>query len=224
MKRFNFAIFLIYFLAETSFSNAAILFESGTLGTTGVRWQDAIDGLVPGSSVSNAVFNGVRFEVSQAVLVTEIGGHFFSPSGGSFFGAVVALDDEDDLPNSQDLSTQDVIDKALLGFPTDSAEVFGEFNHVLEPGWYALVFGSGLFEATGFGGMVLNNPDIGSPTYIARQIGPGWFNLSDVSDAFEFVDFRFVVLGNIIPEPASLGILLIGLLCFVLRQANPTRK
>lgn len=111
------------------------------------------------------------------------------------------MDTENDFPNSTDLSTPDVLGAALLAFPVASAEAFGELNVRLDPGWYALAFGSGEFGASGFGGMVLNNPDIGNPPYIARQPSVGWFNLADISDAIRFDDFRFVVRGNLVPEP-----------------------
>ena len=194
-----------------------ILFESGALGPTGVTWQEGLDGEVQGSSVSDQVFSGVRFELTQPILTTEIGGHFFSPNGGEFFGAIVALDDENDFPNSEDLSTSDVLGVTSLVFPVDSAEAFGDINLSLDPGWYALAYGSGLFGVDGEGGMVLNNPDIGNPTYLARQLSPGWFNLSDLSDAKDFVDFRFVIKGTIIPEPASVSLVVAGLLCFRFR-------
>jgi len=218
MKRI--ALFVILFFALTatlpqSPAVADILFESGTLGPTGISWQDALDGLVGGSSVSNTVFSGVRFELTQRVAITEISGHVFSPAGGDFFGAIVALDDSDDFPNSGNLSTPDVLGHTLLEFPIASAEAFGNLSFPLDPGWYALVLGSGLFGATGNGGMILNNPDIGNPSYIAFQplSGVPWIEISQV-----FKDFRFVVYGNIIPEPSSVMLALIAfLLSFIHR-------
>ena len=200
--------------------SADTIFESGTLGPTGVTWQQALAGEVPGSSVDTQVFSGVRFELTRPVLTTEIGGHFFSPAGGDFIGAIVGLDDGNDFPNSEDLSTSDVFDTTLMTFPTDSQEVFGDLVLALDPGWYALVFASGLFAANGNGGMVLNNPDIGSPTYIARQPGPGWFNLSDLSDAKDFVDFRFVIKGTIVPEPSALRCWLLVACPFILCRGS----
>lgn len=191
---------------------AATIFESGTLGQTVISWQDSLDGLVAGSSVDAGVFSGVRFELMQPVVTTEIGGHFFSPSGGDFFGAIIQLGDESDFPNSEDLSTPDVLGTTLMTFPVASAEVFGDLNLSLDPGWYALVFSSGRFGASGNGGMVLNNPDIGIPSYIARQPGPGWFNLADISDAFKFVDFRFVVQGRVVPEPSAIALAVMAIL------------
>jgi hypothetical protein len=99
-----------------------------------------------------------------------------------------------------------VLGAALLTFPNPSAEVFGELSLPLDPGWYALVFGSGQFGTTGNGAAPMNNPDIGDPVYIGWQPGAGWLNLTDLSDIFK--DQRFVVLGTIVPEPHAVVLLL----------------
>jgi hypothetical protein len=142
---------------------ASIIFESGTLGTTGLSL-----GEVPSANVSNYVLNGVRFQVTKPVATTKIGGHFVGAPGenGRLFGAIVSLDSASDFPDSGNLSTVDVLGSTLIEFPYPSSEVFGNLAVTLDPGWYAVVFGSGLFGATGFGAMPLNNPDIGTPTYI----------------------------------------------------------
>ena len=195
-------------------ANAATIFESGTLGPVGVTWQSAINGEVQGSSVSPNVFSGVRFELASPTRITQVGGHMFSPNGGDFFGAIVALDNGNDFPDAGDLSTPDVLGTTLLDFPIDSEEVIGDLSLSLEPGWYALVFGSGLFEATGAGGMPLNNPGIGLPEYIAYQRNAGWGNLLNPI----FRNFRFVVRGTVVPEPSSIVLLLTGL--FFLLKSN----
>jgi hypothetical protein len=210
-------------LSGTNHSTAAIIFESGTLGATGVTWSDLTSGAVPGTNIKDVVFTGVRFQLNQPVLTTQIGGHFVAQESGTFFGAIVELDDENDFPDSSDLTTSDVLGHTLLTFPVSSDEVFGDLNLSLDQGWYALVFGSGLFEATTNGGAVRNGTDIGEPIYIAFQPGSGWFNLFDLSDAVKFVNHRFVVLGNVIPEPTSLGLVMIATLCCVLRRTQFTR-
>lgn len=149
-----------------------ILFESGSLGQTGLTWADVLAGTVGGTNVRSVVFSGVRFELQQPVVTTRIGGHFLQRPGedpegdGTFFGAIVALDDESDFPDSGDLSTADVVGSTLLTFPDPSAEVYGNLSVRLDPGWHALVFGSGLFDATAGGAALRNNPDFGDPSYI----------------------------------------------------------
>ncbi|GAG52912.1 unnamed protein product, partial [marine sediment metagenome] len=191
-------------------ARADVLFESGILGPTGMTWDDLLAGNVGGTNISSVVFTGVRFQLQQPAVTTQIGGHFLGRSGSnpigddSFFGAIVSLTDENDFPDSGNLTTPDVLGHTLLGFPSRSAEVFGELNIHLNPGWYGLIFGGGLFGATAEGVALRNNPDIGGPSYIAHQPGAGWFDLSDLSDAIKFVDHRFVVLGNSVPEPSTL--------------------
>jgi len=121
----------------------------------------------------------------------------------------VRLDSATDFPDSGDLSTADVAGQTLLSFPTTSAEVFGDLELSLAPRWYALVFGSGLFGTIGQGGVVANNPDIGSPTYIGYQADPGWFDISAPNGPFH--NFRFVIEGNVVPEPNSVISVLVGI-------------
>jgi hypothetical protein len=196
-------------------TSAATIFESGTLGPTGIP-----RGVVPGANISGVVFNGVRFELTDPVVTTQVGGHFVGSPGttDTFFGAIVELDDENDFPDSGDLSTPDVLGSAILAFPAPSTEVFGNLALSLEPGWYALVFGSGVFGAVGDGAMLLNNPDIGDPTYIGFQPGHGWFNLADLSDTFRFIDYRFIVQGQVVPEPSAFILVILAVVIALLTQ------
>lgn len=195
---------------------AEILFESGMLGPTGVTWDDIVAETVGGTNVRSVVFTGVRFELHEPVITTQIGGHFLqhpggNPNGdGSFFGAIVALDDENDFPDTGDLSTPDVVGATLLTFPNPSDEVLGDLSLQLDSGWYALVFGSGLFGATAEGVAIRNNPDIGDPSYIGWQFGSGWLNITELSTIF--VDHRFVLIGRVVPEPAAALMFMCGIL------------
>lgn len=204
-------------------SRAAILYESGTLGPTGI---DLSYGEVPGTFVKDTVFTGVKFRVERPVQTTYVGGHFASVDGGgfgyggTFFGSLIRLEDADDYPDSGDLSTPDVLGTTILTFPGLSAEVFGVIEVHLAPGWYALVFGSHLFGANGHGGAPRNNPDVGNPTYIGWQPGSGWFDLTGLSTIF--VDHRFIVLGDVVPEPTSA--VMVFLIAFSLFHRNTARS
>lgn len=194
-----------------TYVSAEIIFESGTLGPTGIAYGDLGGGTEPGSSgVTPDVFSEVRFQLSQTVKTTGVGGHFVDDTrtDNTFFGAIVELENGTDFPDSGDLSTSDLVAATLLTLPHPSAEVFGDLDVVLEPGWYALVFGSGLFGATGSGAAVLNNPDIGSPSYIAHQTGSGWLELSTLPGPFH--NYRLVVEGKAIPEPDSVAAIVIA--------------
>jgi hypothetical protein len=124
------------------------------------------------------------------------------------------LGDEDDFPDSLDFSTPDLLGSTLLTFPVSSDEVFGNLTLSLEPGWYALVFGSGLFGAIGDGATVRNGTDISNPRYIGLQpfSGFGWFNRSTT------LNRRFVVLGEIVPEPTTVLLGSMALMLLILPQ------
>lgn len=208
------SFFAFLFNANAIVAHAAVIFESGTLGTTGIPYSGLGGGTAPtGSAVSPDVFSGVRFQVSQTVVTTRIGGHFVhdTRASSSFFGAIVQLDSSGDFPNSINLSTPDVVATSLLTFPNQSAETFGNLGAVLPAGWYALVFGSGQFGATGSGAAVLNNPDIGTPSYIARVPGSGWINVSTLPGPFQ--NYRLVIEGDVIPEPTTLVAAMLGICC-----------
>ncbi|QDT69834.1 hypothetical protein MalM25_27760 [Planctomycetes bacterium MalM25] len=181
-----------------------VLYQSATLGTTGITEFSPEN---PGNNVGRFNFTGGRFELTQPVITSRIGGHFFVSRGaGNFFGALVALTGPNDFPDSSDLSTPDVLGNTLLTFPDPSDEVFGELELALDPGWYGVVFGSGLFGATGAGGAVRNNadlPDGGLIGWSASVTGDGWFDLvPGVSPTQQ----RVVVRGFQVPEPTSFGI------------------
>ena len=190
-------VFLSAVLLSPALATAATIFESATLGPTGIP-----QGSVPATNVNTHVYTGVRFQLTQPVLTTKIGGHFVDRQNGNFFGAIVALDDEDDFPDSGDLSTADVLGHTELTFPVPSAEVFGDINLALEPGWYALVFGSGLFGASGDGAAPSNNLGIGAPDFIGYQTGFGWGS--------RLAGRRFAIKGTIVPEPTMLILVILA--------------
>jgi len=206
MNRFFFLLIAGALIAGVNSVRAATIFESGTLGPTGLLFDDLLSGSIPSSSVVEETFVGVRFHLEKPALVSEVGGHFVSLRSETFFGVIVELTDENDFPDSDTLSTPDVLGTAELTFPVSSGETFGDLNVSLDAGWYALVFGSGLFDAIGRGGAPANNPDIGSPEYIGFQPGFGWVSIGNV-----FFDFRFVVNGQLVPEPSAIALATLAL-------------
>jgi hypothetical protein len=203
------------------FAPAEIIYESGSLGPTGIPWSDLTDDIVEGININRSVFAGVRFRLDRPVITAEVGGHFTGPSDSTFFGSIVRLESESDFPNTSELSSPDVLGHTLLRFPVPSAEVFGNLSVSLDPGWYALVFGSGLFGATGIGGALENNSDFSDPAYIAFGPNLQWHNLDTLPVAFE--NHRFVIKGDIVPEPGfALGVL--ALLRLLLCRAAGRRR
>ncbi len=205
----NIACFALLSLSS-SILQGATLFESAAIGTIGIKTEDLYSQAIKGLNIGHRLFSGVRFHVNSPAEVENVGGHFvaFEP-GNSLFAAIVSLDEETDFPNSFELLSSDVLGITLIDLPQQSAEVFGELSLQLSPGWYALVFGSELFGATGGGGAVLNGQDIGMPSYItASENIPGirWKEHSS-----NFRNMRFVVNGFQIPEPTSLSLVFVAI-------------
>lgn len=213
LVRQGYAIALVVLVAVVTLpaspADATTIFESGTLGPTGLP-----QGSVAATNVTPAVFVGVRFQLTQPVVTTQVGGHFVDLSNGTFFGAIVELDDENDFPDSGDLSSTDVLGSTVLTFPVPSDEVFGNLGLSLDPGWYALVFGSGLFGANGDGAAVRNGTDIGDPKYIAFQPASafGWINITSLPN------HRFVIKGQVVPEPSASVFTAMAALLFLFRR------
>lgn len=189
-------------------SYAAVLYESAALGETGVLPSQGHSGEVPGLNVGGGGIRGARFYLEHVSLVTGVGGHFVrnweSPENDRLFGAIVSLSGPRDYPDSENLSTDDVLADTYIKLPATSADVRGPMNLLLQPGWYAIVFGSYydgeyLFGAGGLGAMPRNNADVGDPSYIfASRNTPGWAELYS-----NFRDVRYVVRGFVIPEPSA---------------------
>jgi hypothetical protein len=186
---------------------------------TGITKQQVQSQEVFGTNVNDESFMGTRFRVDQTWITNRIGGHFVGgPGEESFFGAIVSLTSSTDVPDSDDLSTLDVLGVAKMLFPAPSAEIFGDISVMLRPGWYAVVFGSGRFGATGKGAAVFNGVDIADPAYIAWG-SEGWFNPPDFFD-----NHRFVVEGTVVPEPASFSLLVTSLaLAYRMNLARRTK-
>ena len=164
--------------------------------TVGTRLTQPIPvpphGLSGGSSIIPEQFLMIRFEVSGPVRTSQIGGLI----GGfgddvKVFGAIIALSDRDDVPDSADLSTPDVLGHTLVR-GTDPATVnTGWLSVELSEGWYALVFGTGRFGATseGFAPTVDR-----AQTFSYYTSNGGWSSLPNHTFSF-FVDAVGVVGG-----------------------------
>jgi hypothetical protein len=205
-------------------AQATIIYQSATLGPVDITKEQVFTGDVPASNVVHFNFVGARFEVKETSLTTRIGGHFLGGfDNDTFFGALVRLTDPIDFPDSVDLSTPDVLGSTLMLFPEPSSEVFGNLSVELTPGWYAVMFGSGLFGATGRGAVVRNGTDRGSPDYILCQPSNGWFNLADLGFP-GFGNQRFVIEGHVTPEPTSVGLVVAASCVLLSRRVRRPRR
>lgn len=219
MKRLLWAAFLAagFPLVATAPAVGAeiVLYESATAGQLGIPRDDVEQQIVLGVNVTSAVFQGARFELLSPVVTSRIGGHFVARTGvgeQTVFGAIVALDGAGDFPDSEDLSTTDVLGIAEIAVGDPSADYFGDISLGLEPGWYGLVFGGGLFGTSSDAGAPLNNVDIDDPNYMGYVRGFGWGPRKTQSG------LRVALLGRVVPEPLAFVVVTSCLCCCATRR------
>jgi len=107
-----------------------------------------------GYVVADSVYIGARFTLDEPRLITSIGGQVYGRQydDRTLFAAVVPLAGSDLLPDNEIENTALLIKVFTAPLETNSlAQVKIPTNLILDAGDYGLVFGSGLFGATGSG-------------------------------------------------------------------------
>jgi hypothetical protein len=147
---------------------------------------------IGGLSVIPSQFLGWRFQLTDTLQVTDIGGHLGSTSpNNEIFGAIVSLSEPNAFPQSNPFQPGEVLAATTLNpsFPTNDVTV--PLSVTLNPGNYALVFGSGLFGASGDAYMPYNDSANGSASLFSYVNDFGWRNI------IYRATLRFVVKGEI---------------------------
>ncbi len=147
---------------------------------------------IGGLSVIPSQFLGWRFQVTDTLQVTDIGGHLGSTSpNNEIFGAIVSLSEPNAFPQSNPFQPGEVLAATTLNpsFPTNDVTV--PLSVTLNPGNYALVFGSGLFGASGDAYMPYNDTANEAASLFDYVDGFGWRNI------IYRATLRFVVKGEI---------------------------
>ncbi len=155
-------------LASLFYSNESVaqpvVLESALMGTPG-RFG--------GTSITTSQYVGWRFATNQTLAVDHIGGHLLSipDQPGDIFAALVRLQSIDSVPMGAPFTPEEVVATTTFQPPFPSAEVFTPLSTTLTPGSYTLVFGTGLFGATGSGAIYNGDdqPDI-PPTNLSSFI------------------------------------------------------
>jgi hypothetical protein len=185
-------------------AHGLIIHESASLGPIGHT---------SGPSISSVQFIGSRFYLGTTIKVTHIGGHMGITSG-DLFGVIVSLSGPNALPSGSPFDASEIVASTKFDPGSPSNDFLTPLSVTLSAGDYALIFGSGQFDAKGQGFMTTNNYDIlGQASYFHGN-SSGWTDGG-------FINTRFVVTGNSTPEPTTLcliGFGLLGVLVVVIRR------
>lgn len=194
---------------------AAVILETALPGPTGFTSG--------GSLLADDQFFAARFSVDTPTQITSVGGGIGrsgSDPPGTLFAAIVSLDGPDGTPNAGPSATPaDGVDPAGVVAHTLfslSGLALGHSDHftiplptVIEPGWYAVVFGGGLFGADGRG--YLPNNNIGIPSQYSEigwwDLRPGLWSWNTRVITNNGFGHRYVVEGFEIPEPGGFVLL-----------------
>ncbi|MEQ9668027.1 hypothetical protein [Coleofasciculus sp. G2-EDA-02] len=136
---------LIMFGGSTTAQASTLILES-------VPFDSVDTGSRGGTDVDADQFLGWRFDLNSRLNVTDIGGTFFGFSSipnRNIFGAIISLNGIDALPLGNPFLPEEVLAVTTLTTPIGHNDLLTPLEVRLEPGNYALVFGSGLFGATG---------------------------------------------------------------------------
>jgi hypothetical protein len=190
-------LFVAFTLAHRTVDAATLTLESAAMGATG----QAI-----GPSVSATNYVGWRFKLTATTAITEVGGHLGAISG-NLFAAIISLTAIDAMPQGAPFADGTV--KASTSFtpPSPSADFRTPLSTSLAPGSYALIFGSGKFNAAGTAMAAIDGQANIAPTtqssYVFwRQTLPNVFNWTVGTSN----NIRFIVVGSEIAGPTDFNI------------------
>ncbi|MHC4186296.1 MAG: hypothetical protein ACYSR4_10245, partial [Planctomycetota bacterium] len=173
---------LVLLLGVEYAAGGSIIHESATLGPTGqtVGW-----------GVGETQFLGSRFSIDQEVEVTAIGGHLREWTAGNLFGAIIQLTGPGAVPQGSPFNVSEVVASTVLDPCSGSTDFRAPLTATLEPGDYALVFGTGeLGSTSGEGAMPWEGQsNLGGASYIIWN-GSGWYGMNPDPPP------RFVVEGS----------------------------
>lgn len=218
LKHLVLRLFAFFVVSVSCNANAGLIFESAqnTAPTTG-----------SGLGVDNHYFAMHRFFLNDTYTLSSVGGYFEADRNRNVFAAIVGLNDQDDFPDSIDLSTPDVIGTTLVNIGTSDDDYFGNISLTLQSGWYALAFGAGKFGAdsmTDFDGVILLDvaTDLSNDLPITAINASNPFNVPE-QFTYQSGATRFVVNGqltNQVSEPAVAVFLIMGLLGSIRRKST----
>ncbi len=170
-----------------------------------------------GSFVNSDQYIGAVFSLESETNINAIGGHFlnFAGMGGSIFGALVNLNSEG-LPSGTPFTLDSIIAYTVFT-PTAGSDSLTSISATLERGDYGIIFGSGLFGATGNQALTLLQSVASSSDgkTIATNPERDWA----VEHSMNWNRYRIIVSGEqvsiAVPEPSSVFLLVMGAFCLL---------
>jgi hypothetical protein len=212
-RRAGFALMLVVFSVRATIATGAIIHESATLAGEGTET------LIGSYVLDYSQQLGSRFHIDAPVDVTSIGGHMIGEVG-TFYGAIVELDAPGALPVGNPLDPSEVLAYGTFSYSSifPSTDFRMALSISLDPGDYAVVFGSGVFGTDGIGGMPhAGQSDLPGASYITWGDTTGWYNTTSTG-------MRFVVEGTVIPEPSTALVLCLGFVWLLRRRERSVKE
>jgi hypothetical protein len=194
------------------------LFQTATADPNAIS-NDVTFALQGDGTTPNSLFFGADFTVTQSTMISSIGAAFAGTATTStdgngneeIFGAIVPVNPATGLPTQTIETLASTALGAAVFTPATDGDTTVSLPLLLGPGTYAVVFGSGLFGATGDADLLAGEDISGSPLVFEDDFGvDGNFNpLTGSFGPASESDVRLFV--NAVPEPASATLLGAGL-------------
>ena len=159
--------------------------------------------------------------MDDPVQLEQVGASFYAINeSDTFFAAIIAFDLGYDLPRGLPFEDGEVLGTTILQPGTNLTDALASISLTLNPGNYGIVIGTGLYGASGIGGMPNNNED---------HIHSSYFRWSDIPMqtpewAFAGDGYRFLINGQIIPEPSTALLVTAGLITLMLKMKRSHNK
>jgi hypothetical protein len=175
---------------------STLILESATLGNPSQG---------NGTILGPQQYVGARFHLTLPTQVDRVGG-FIGPTGGNsatVFAAIAALASPDGFPAVRPSDFQPLAATTIL-LPSEMSEVEDHvvpLSVLLQPGDYALIFGSGRFGGVGVGQITRGNPETAQASYFLGSFPNTTTNLWRNESGL--VNMRFLVYGTTVPEPTA---------------------
>ncbi|MCA9190151.1 MAG: tandem-95 repeat protein [Planctomycetales bacterium] len=144
-------------------------------------------------NVNAGNYYGVRFEVTEPINIDRVGASFGYGLGQNPFAAIIRLDNATDVPDSYDLTSDDVLARTTIPVAyNDSGDRFGTMDLEIQPGWYALMVGG---EGDSNAALRLDNVALTNPSlYLHSRLGvPEYFSITAANPTSRM---RFIVEGS----------------------------